>query len=365
MEQEPHRPMELPPGFRFHPTDEELITHYLARKAADARFAALAVAEADLNKCEPWDLPSLARMGEKEWYFFCLKDRKYPTGLRTNRATEAGYWKATGKDRDVFRGKALVGSKKTLVFYTGRAPRGEKSGWVMHEYRLHAKLHGHGHGHGQGAAVVVVPKAAGTKNEWVLCRVFKKSLVVGGAAAAAAPTAGKRGGTETSSNSKTGDVAAISHLPPLMDVSGSGSGAAAAAAAHVTCFSDALEGQFLDQTTTTPPPEAAAAATDDDGHLGALAAASSSAFQLPGFAHYYYGGGAPHLHQHHGAASLVQLLEGSVPPCNKGGERERERERLSASQDTGLTSDVNPEISSSSGQRFDHDHDHHLCCWGY
>jgi len=57
MEQELHRPMELPPGFRFHPTDEELITHYLARKVADARFAALAVGEADLNKCEPWDLP--------------------------------------------------------------------------------------------------------------------------------------------------------------------------------------------------------------------------------------------------------------------------------------------------------------------
>jgi len=81
-------------------------------------------------------------MGEKEWYFFCLKDRKYPTGLRTNRATQAGYWKATGKDKDIFRGKALVGSKKTLVFYTGRAPKGEKSGWVMHEYRLHGKLPG-------------------------------------------------------------------------------------------------------------------------------------------------------------------------------------------------------------------------------
>ena len=57
MEQELHQPMELPPGFRFHPTDEELITHYLARKVADARFAALAVGEADLNKSEPWDLP--------------------------------------------------------------------------------------------------------------------------------------------------------------------------------------------------------------------------------------------------------------------------------------------------------------------
>jgi hypothetical protein len=155
------------------------------------------------------------------------------------------------------------------------------------------------------------------------------------------------------------DVAAISHLPPLMDVSGAAV-ANPAAAAHVTCFSDALEGhQFFNQQT--PQQEAA---TD---HLG-LAAASSS-FLLSGFAHY-----GP---LHHGGASLVQLLEGSVygsgipdmsnnkqqqpvlaPPC-KGG---RERERLSASQDTGLTSDVNPEISSSSGaQRFDHDH----LCWGY
>ncbi|XP_039774698.1 NAC domain-containing protein 92-like isoform X2 [Panicum virgatum] len=328
MEQELHRPMELPPGFRFHPTDEELITHYLARKIADTRFAALAVGEADLNKSEPWDLPSLAKMGEKEWYFFCLKDRKYPTGLRTNRATEAGYWKATGKDKDIFRGKALVGSKKTLVFYTGRAPKGEKSGWVMHEYRLHGKL--------PGAAM---PNAASSKNEWVLCRVFKKSLVVG---VAPAP---KRGAMEMD------DVAAISHLLPLMDMS-----AAAAvgnpAAAHVTCFSNALEGQFFNQTAA---PQAAASATD---HLGL---ASSSPF-LSSFAQY----GS----LHHGGVSLVQLLEssgygaggGSLPDMPKQQQHKwgGERERLSASQDTGLTSDAHPEISSSSGQRFEHEQ-----LWGY
>lgn len=49
--------MDLPPGFRFHPTDEELITHYLTRKVVDRRFCARAIGEVDLNKSEPWELP--------------------------------------------------------------------------------------------------------------------------------------------------------------------------------------------------------------------------------------------------------------------------------------------------------------------
>ncbi|KAL8521589.1 hypothetical protein ACS0TY_011929 [Phlomoides rotata] len=151
----------LPPGFRFHPTDEELITCYLINKISDANFTARAVGDVDLNKCEPWDLPGKAKMGEKEWYFFSLRDRKYPTGVRTNRATNTGYWKTTGKDKEIYNSNTseLVGMKKTLVFYRGRAPRGEKTNWVMHEYRIHSKS----------------AYRTTKQDEWVVCRVFQKS----------------------------------------------------------------------------------------------------------------------------------------------------------------------------------------------
>lgn len=51
--------LELPPGFRFHPTDDELVNHYLCRKCAGQAIAVPIIAEIDLYKFDPWQLPGL------------------------------------------------------------------------------------------------------------------------------------------------------------------------------------------------------------------------------------------------------------------------------------------------------------------
>ena len=132
----------LPPGFRFYPTDEELIVHYLRRRAAAAPCPAAVIAEVDIYKLDPWELPSRAVFegDNDEWYFFSPRDRKYPNGVRPNRAAGSGYWKATGTDKPITAGGVpggeVVGVKKALVFYQGRPPKGLKTNWIMHEYRL-------------------------------------------------------------------------------------------------------------------------------------------------------------------------------------------------------------------------------------
>ncbi|CAL5351018.1 unnamed protein product [Camellia sinensis] len=76
MEKKSNPNIQLPPGFRFHPTDKELIVHYLRNKATTSSLKAAIIAEVDLYKCNPWELPRKALFGEEEWNFFTPRDRK-------------------------------------------------------------------------------------------------------------------------------------------------------------------------------------------------------------------------------------------------------------------------------------------------
>ncbi|XP_062095452.1 NAC domain-containing protein 35 [Humulus lupulus] len=125
------------PGFRFHPTEEELVEFYLRRKVEGKRFNVELITFLDLYRYDPWELPALAAIGEKEWFFYVPRDRKYRNGDRPNRVTTSGYWKATGADRMIrTESSRSIGLKKTLVFYSGKAPKGIRTSWIMNEYRL-------------------------------------------------------------------------------------------------------------------------------------------------------------------------------------------------------------------------------------
>ncbi|XP_022995651.1 NAC domain-containing protein 12-like [Cucurbita maxima] len=161
---------QVPPGFRFHPTEEELLHYYLRKKVGFQKIDLDVIRDVDLNKLEPWDIQEKCKIGstpQNDWYFFSHKDKKYPTGTRTNRATAAGFWKATGRDKIIYTGSRRIGLRKTLVFYKGRAPHGQKSDWIMHEYRLDDSDRDNNICNSIGEAQLA-------EDGWVVCRVFKK-----------------------------------------------------------------------------------------------------------------------------------------------------------------------------------------------
>ncbi|GAA0182999.1 DNA-binding transcription factor [Lithospermum erythrorhizon] len=154
---------ELPPGFRFHPTDEELIMFYLRNQATSKPCPVSIIPEVDIYKFDPWELPEKNELRENEWYFFTPRDRKYPNGVRPNRAAVSGYWKATGTDKAIYSASKYVGVKKALVFYKGKPPKGIKTDWIMHEYRL-----------SESRCTQNKQNGSMRLDDWVLCRIYKK-----------------------------------------------------------------------------------------------------------------------------------------------------------------------------------------------
>ncbi|KAE8712987.1 Protein FEZ [Hibiscus syriacus] len=178
----------LLPGFRFHPTDEELLGFYLRRKVDKKPLRIELIKQIDIYKFDPWDLPKASMVGgggdhgsgEAVSYFFCKRGRKYRNSVRPNRVTGSGFWKATGIDKPVYaqassrpagQGHACIGLKKTLVYYRGAAGKGTKTDWMMHEFRLATDDNSNVGSCGGFSN----PKTVAQEAEvWTLCRIFKR-----------------------------------------------------------------------------------------------------------------------------------------------------------------------------------------------
>ncbi|KAJ1394533.1 NAC domain [Sesbania bispinosa] len=131
----------IPPGYRFYPTEEELIKFYLHNKLEGERE--------DMNRVipilniydfHPSQLPQ--NSGEvsvtetEQWFFFVPRQESEARGGRPKRLTNTGYWKATGSPNHVYSSdNRIIGLKRTMVFYDGRAPNGTKTDWKMNEYK--------------------------------------------------------------------------------------------------------------------------------------------------------------------------------------------------------------------------------------
>nr|WLO57466.1 NAC transcription factor 7 [Rheum palmatum] len=151
----------LQPGFRFHPTNEELVMYYLKRKVLGKCLKPEIITEVDVYQFHPKDLQELSFLKKDlNWYFFCPRGKKYGCGERTNRATHSGYWKATGVDRVVLYKERPVGKIKTLVYHEGKPPKGKRTDWVMHEYKLEDKK---------------LADEGVFQGSYVLCKIYEKS----------------------------------------------------------------------------------------------------------------------------------------------------------------------------------------------
>ncbi|KAL0335155.1 UNVERIFIED_CONTAM: NAC domain-containing protein [Sesamum radiatum] len=158
----------LPPGFRFYPTDEELVVHFLQRKAALLPCHPDVIPDLDLYPYDPWDLHGKA-MGEgNKWYFYSRRTKI--------RVSESGYWQSIGVEEPIYsstNSHKVVGMKKYSAFYIGE-PSGSqpvKTNWIMQEYRLSS----------DSSSSTSSRRSRNSKtnimdySKWVICRVYECS----------------------------------------------------------------------------------------------------------------------------------------------------------------------------------------------
>ncbi|WVZ85726.1 hypothetical protein U9M48_032616 [Paspalum notatum var. saurae] len=159
---------DLPPGFHFFPSDEELVVHFLRRKASLLPCQPDIVPTLLLNRYDPWELNGKALQAGDQWYFFSHATQR--------RVTPNGYWSSICADEMVNSGGCNVGLKKTLAFSIREPSEVIKTNWIMHEYHLLLDGRKESSSSTSTSSSRKLHKNKGHPNteskDWVICRVF-------------------------------------------------------------------------------------------------------------------------------------------------------------------------------------------------
>ncbi|KAL5784034.1 hypothetical protein ACOSQ2_006426 [Xanthoceras sorbifolium] len=133
--------MEMPLGFRFNPTDEELI-QILQTKASGQPMPLHFnfIVQRNVYQQDPqhlhWD--ENRAVADNERYCYCMKEND------SREVSGQGWWKATGHVKKIYASNnqsLVVGYKRPLTFHRfkdNKRKRNEaiKTNWIMHEYSL-------------------------------------------------------------------------------------------------------------------------------------------------------------------------------------------------------------------------------------
>ncbi|CAF1697361.1 hypothetical protein HID58_050616 [Brassica napus] len=129
--------MKLPVGYRFHPTEQELILHYLLPKAFSSPLPSSIIPVFDVFFSHPLTFPG--DQEERQRYFFSKKRQEVSSNdHRIKISSGNGYWKPIRKERGVIVCGRTVGIRRTLVFYgtNNTSSSSNKTRWCMTEYCL-------------------------------------------------------------------------------------------------------------------------------------------------------------------------------------------------------------------------------------
>lgn len=158
----------LPPGFHFYPTDEELVVHFLHRKASLLPCHPDVIPDLDLYPYDPWDLNGKA-MGEgNKWYFYSRRTQ--------SRMTESGYWQTIGVEEPIYSSNSgkRVGMKQYSTFYIGEPSQGLKTNWIMQEFMLSTSTSSnHSSTRSSSSRSRRSSNSKIDYSKWVVCRVYE------------------------------------------------------------------------------------------------------------------------------------------------------------------------------------------------